>query len=98
MTESDRNEPGKGHKVEPLTCDQAIRLLALYLDGELDGRSRVERLEEHLRICQSCYSRHEFEKGLKEQLARLGREPVRPEFEKRIRNLVSRFSDTDSTG
>lgn len=90
MTDSENDRTA-----EPLTCDEAIRLLALYLDGELQNSSRSERLEEHLRICKSCYSRHEFEKGLKEQLGRLGREPVRPEFQERIQGLLSRFSEAD---
>jgi len=76
---------------EMLTCEQAIRRLAAYLDDELDARSR-SRLEDHLDRCRSCYSRHEFEKGLKRQLSDLARGPVRPEFEDRIRSLVSRFA------
>ncbi len=74
-----------------LTCEEAIDLLARYLDGEL-GEEPSGRLEEHLQRCRSCYSRHEFEKGLKRRIAGLGREPIRPEFERRIRGLVSRFS------
>ena len=75
-----------------LTCKEAIRLLAQYLDDELKEPSR-EKMKEHLRLCRSCYSRHEFEKGLKEQVANLGHEPVRPRFQRRIRRLVSRFAD-----
>lgn len=73
-----------------LTCEQAIRLLVEYLDDELDAGRRGD-LEHHLDICRSCYSRREFEKGLKEQVSELGREPVRPEFQERIRALVGRF-------
>jgi len=82
----DRGEP------DVLTCKEAIRLLARYLDDELGERSR-EKVKGHLRRCRSCYSRHEFEKGLKEQVTRLGHEPVKPRFRRRIRRLVSRFAD-----
>jgi anti-sigma factor (TIGR02949 family) len=77
-----------------LTCDEAIRLLASYLDGELENDSR-ETVEDHLHRCRSCFSRHEFEKGLKAQLERLGREEVRPDFEERIRGLVARFAEPE---
>ena len=98
MTDSpERDEFRADAADEALTCDEAIRRLALYLDGEL-GRASSGELEDHLRRCRSCYSRHEFEKGLKAHLARLGREPVRPEFEDRIRGLVSRFGRDEADG
>jgi anti-sigma factor RsiW len=73
-----------------LTCEEAIRLLVDYLDDELVEERRGD-LERHLDVCRSCYSRREFEKGLKEQVSGLGREPVRPDFQERIRALVGRF-------
>ena len=78
------------HDHDVLTCEEAIRLLAAYLDGELDGDSRG-KMEDHLQRCRSCFSRHEFEEGLRAQLAELGKEPVRPEFRERIGDLLSRF-------
>ena len=77
-----------------MSCEEAIRQIASYLDGELDGAVR-SKLEEHLDRCRSCCSRHEFEKGLKERLAGLGRESIRPDFEARIRNILSRFPEDD---
>ncbi len=73
-----------------LTCEEALRLLVEYLDDELDSERRGS-LEDHLDVCRSCYSRHEFEKGLKSQVAGLGRESVRPEFQDRVRTLMGRF-------
>lgn len=74
-----------------LTCEEAIRRLASYLDGELEGETRAE-LESHLGRCRSCYSRHDFEKGLKRHLSDLGHAPVSPRFEERIRSLVTQFA------
>ena len=73
---------------------EAIRLLVEYLDDELDA-GRRGGLEQHLEVCRSCYSRHEFERGLKEQVSELGRETLRPEFQDRIRALVGRFGNPD---
>lgn len=75
-----------------LSCEEAIRRLASYLDGELEAESNVE-LEHHLSLCRSCYSRHEFEKGLKSRISDLGSESVRPDFEKRIESLVASFAE-----
>lgn len=80
-----------------LTCEEAIHLLVEYLDGELDAGSRGD-LERHLDICRSCYSRHEFESGLKERVAGLAQEPVRAEFQNRIRTLIDRFGQDAPEG
>lgn len=79
-----------------ITCEEALRLLATYLDGELADTDRGQ-LERHLELCRSCFSRHEFEKKLKAQLAELGQEPVRPEFRQRVRTLVGRFATNESS-
>jgi anti-sigma factor RsiW len=75
---------------EILSCKDAIRMLVEYLDKELDG-ARSGALEVHMELCRSCRSRHEFEKGLRERVSSLGHASVRPEFQDRIRTLVSRF-------
>ena len=74
----------------PLTCEEALRLLAAYLDGELHGGSR-EGVEHHLKTCRGCYSRAEFERRLKGEINRLGRDEVPPGFEQRVRRLLGSF-------
>ena len=76
---------------KPINCDEALRLLAAFLDQELhfDEREGVER---HLEACRSCFSRAEFERRLKGELTRLGREEVPPGFEERVRRLLGSFS------
>lgn len=73
-----------------LECEEAIRRLARYLDGELGDRESIE-LERHLETCRSCWSRAEFERRLRERMAALGQQEVRPSFERRIRDLLERF-------
>ncbi len=77
--------------LKPINCDEALRLLAAFLDHELhvDERESVER---HLEICRSCFSRAEFERRLKGEMTRLGREEVPPGFEERVRRLLGSFS------
>jgi anti-sigma factor RsiW len=75
---------------ETIGCEEALRLLALYVDGELGSAERAG-VEDHLSICRSCYSRAEFERRLKGELAKLRREDVSAAFEQRIRRLIGGF-------
>lgn len=80
----------------PLTCDEALRLLAAFLDDELHAGTR-EGVERHLETCRSCFSRAEFERRLQGEIARLNREEVAPGFEERVRRLLGSFT-TSSAG
>jgi anti-sigma factor (TIGR02949 family) len=74
-----------------MTCEEALRLLAEFIDGELADAARHE-VHEHLETCRACYSRAEFERRLKAQLVTLGAAPVRPELEQRVRTLIGQFN------
>jgi anti-sigma factor (TIGR02949 family) len=74
-----------------ITCEDALRLLAEYLDGELESAPRHD-VERHLARCRSCFSRAEFELRLKAQLTQLREQPVQPRLEERIRVLIDRFA------
>ena len=76
---------------ETINCEEALRLLAVYLDGELH-RAQHMSVEHHLNTCRSCYSRGEFERRLKTELSHLGRGDVRPAFEQHIRQLITQFT------
>lgn len=73
------------------SCEDALRLLAAHLDGELDALSDKE-LEQHLDTCRSCFSRAEFERQLKTRIGTLGHEPVRPELSNRVRSMIRKFT------
>jgi anti-sigma factor RsiW len=73
-----------------ITCEEALRLLAEHLDGELDGTRRTE-VEAHLSRCRSCYSRAEFEQRLKSRLGALRQQAVESAFEERVRTLIGKF-------
>jgi predicted anti-sigma-YlaC factor YlaD len=77
-----------------MNCEDALRLLADYLDGELAGEHRHD-VDEHLARCRSCFSRAEFERRLKTRLATLQARPVHPGFEHRIHDLLHQFALAD---
>jgi anti-sigma factor (TIGR02949 family) len=77
------------------SCEDAIRLLAAYLDREVSEAAHAE-VERHLSTCRSCYSRAQFERRLKKRLAELGQEPVRPALSQRVQELIKDFTVTGS--
>lgn len=74
-----------------LRCEDALRLLAAYLDGELADSVQFD-LDRHLETCRSCYSRAEFERRLKVQIGELKQRDPEPAFAERIRGLMRRFA------
>jgi anti-sigma factor (TIGR02949 family) len=74
-----------------ISCEEALRLLAEHLDGELD-ETRRDDVERHLSRCRGCYSRSEFEQRLKSRLGALRQEAVGPAFEERVRTLIGKFA------
>ena len=77
-------------EVRAIDCEEALRRLFEYLDAELHGEPQRE-MEHHLERCRSCFSRVEFEKRLKAFTAQLGREPVPPDLQVRIRKVLDDF-------
>ncbi len=74
----------------PITCEEALRQLAAYLDRELAGEEH-RALEHHLGVCRSCFSRAEFERRLKSEIAGLASDEVPPSLELRVRALINSF-------
>jgi anti-sigma factor (TIGR02949 family) len=74
----------------PIGCAEALRVLAAFLDEELHADAR-EGIERHLEVCRSCFSRAEFERRLKGEINRLGRDEIPPGFEQRVRQLLGSF-------
>ena len=74
----------------PIACEEALRLLAAYLDHELHAGAHQD-VERHLEACRSCFSRAEFERRLKGEMNRLGREEIPAGFEHRVRRLLDSF-------
>lgn len=79
---------------ERVACEEALRLLAMHLDRELDTRTHAQ-VEQHLATCRSCYSRAEFEGRLRSKVAELGSEPVRQQLGARVHKLIRNFTVAD---
>lgn len=82
---------------EPLDCEEVLRVIFAYLDGELGGADH-EQVAAHLERCRSCFSRAQFEQRLKGHLAELASGPVSPAFEQRIRGLIRGFTPPRAGG
>lgn len=75
---------------ETIPCEEAIRLIATYLDRELDA-VETSQVREHIERCRSCYSRADFEQQLKAQLSALKVVPAPRELSERIRGLLHAY-------
>lgn len=81
-------------RTDEAACEEALRLLATHLDGELDATAHA-RVERHLAKCLTCCSRAEFERLLRSRMAELGQAPVRDELSERVQRLIRTFAVTD---
>jgi mycothiol system anti-sigma-R factor len=74
--------------LSPIDCQQVLREIELYLDGELDGSMHLE-VHEHLVRCGPCMDHSEFKRHLKELLkAKCGCGDVPPELMARVRAML----------
>ncbi len=76
--------------VSRIECEEAIRKLLEYLDGEL-GETDRSRMEKHLETCRGCFSRAEFERRLRARVAETGSAPAPESLRVRVRGLMERF-------
>lgn len=73
-----------------MRCEEALRLLATFLDGELE-EGEESAVRHHLETCRHCFSRAEFEKKLRKQLEELRQTSPAASLENRIRSLIRGF-------
>lgn len=73
-----------------IDCERALKQVFEYIDHEL-GDEEHEAMEHHLHTCQSCFSRTEFERRLKEKLGALRDEEAAPSVSRRIKDLLGSF-------
>jgi len=73
-----------------IECDEAIRMVLVYLDNELEKPDQ-HALEAHIHKCRACYTRVEFEKRLK-GMVQEAPEVVAPDnLKDRIKKLTEKF-------
>jgi len=74
-----------------IDCEEVLRSLERYLDGELSEEMRTD-VSEHLGRCGPCMDRAEFRRRLKALLASRCRSEAPAELYARIRALLERPS------
>lgn len=85
------------NKVRQISCEQALKSLLEYLDGEVEAHAG-EEIDQHLATCRSCYSRLEFEKRLRSRLRDSGRQEVPDGLRNRIDTLFLKRAGKPGSG
>jgi mycothiol system anti-sigma-R factor len=74
-------------------CEEALRTLYNYLDGELTSERRTA-IQRHLSECSPCLQAFDFEFELKTLVARSCRDQVPDSLRHRIADALSQASET----
>jgi mycothiol system anti-sigma-R factor len=74
-------------------CEEALRTLYSYLDGELTSEKRTV-IQRHLSECSPCLQAFDFEAELKVLVARSCRDQVPDSLRHRIADALAKASDT----
>ncbi len=75
---------GGGESPEGISCEEALRQLQDYMDGELDTLS-CSQVEEHFELCKRCYPHLRLEERFRERVRRAMKRDACPE---RLRQQV----------
>jgi mycothiol system anti-sigma-R factor len=70
-----------------ISCDEVLREIELYIDGELDG-DRATHLADHLGECSPCMYHAAFQSRLKEIVRRKCRSATPDHLAVRIRLMI----------
>jgi len=73
-----------------MSCEDVLRQLYAYLDGEVDNLTEAE-IEHHLHHCRECFSRMDFEKKLKQKVKESASLQTPVEVRSRLNKLMSKF-------
>lgn len=77
-----------GHGHGDVDCQEAVKLLYDYLDGELDGVS-ADHVRAHFEMCRMCYPHLRFEESFRAAIQRAGEGGAAPdELKEKLRALL----------
>ncbi|PWG63335.1 anti-sigma factor family protein [Spiribacter halobius] len=68
-------------------CEQVVKGLFAYLDGELDEAACVE-IGRHVKTCPSCYRRLAFEKRLRAKIRQCSSQDAPERLYRRVKNVL----------
>ncbi|MDK2897382.1 MAG: hypothetical protein PWP04_1502 [Candidatus Atribacteria bacterium] len=75
-----------------MDCQEAVKKLYLYLDGEMLSDEERLSFEEHLKLCRQCCKRVEFEKHLWSLIRTNGQEEFLPTtLLTRVEKVITQF-------
>lgn len=78
-----------GDKAKKISCQEALRLVNEFIDGELDGVSS-EEVKTHFELCKRCYPHLKLEHHFREALRRAcSREKASASLRERVRGICS---------
>lgn len=80
--------------VRDIDCDEVMRQLFDFLDGEVDVAAHDE-IHQHIEDCRSCFSRVEFERQLKGRVRGAGKGAAPGSLHKRVADLMKNFGIGD---
>ena len=84
-TENDKFE------IDDIGCLEAINGLYAYLDGEMDNKESIAKIEHHMDHCRNCFSRSELESLLTERIKKSAKNIAPKNLQNRLKNLVDSF-------
>jgi len=80
---------------EMIPCEEALRLVHDYLDGELDGVSEA-KVRRHFEVCGRCYPHLRLESSYREAVRRAAAgEEAPPELRSRVAELLAEAEAED---
>lgn len=74
--------------IDDSDCLEAMDHLYAYLNGELDNKITITKVEHHLSHCKSCFSRAEMEREINKRLKESNKEKAPESLRNRLRDLM----------
>lgn len=82
-------------ELEMIPCEEALRLVHDYLDGELDGVPETQ-VRKHFEVCGRCYPHLRLETAYREAMRRAASgEEAPPKLRTRVLELLAEADDED---
>lgn len=86
---------GEVDQVEMIPCEEALRHVHEYLDGELDGVPQ-EQVKRHFEVCGRCYPHLKLETSYREAVRRASRgEGAPPELKAKVARILAEAEAED---
>jgi len=84
-----RNGGDDGFEPREISCEEALRLVHDFIDGELEGVPTSE-VQAHFDVCQRCYPHLRFEQAFREAMRRAcARETAPPQLRDKLEKMLA---------